>query len=339
MRNPNPARIGCRLFIPHSAFPHSALSVVIPSHKRADLLRLCLASVTRFAPHGTQIVVVDDGSKDAAVSRAAEEFAGVTVVRRAKAGGFCAAANAGIAAATSPIIQLLNDDAEVTDGWAESALGWFADPRIAAVAPLVLQNNPDRVARGLPPLIDTAGDEYDFGGFARKRGHNQETGDRRQESGSREQPNGSAALSSSGLSPVSCLLSPGFVFGASGCAAFYRRDALLRAGGFPEHFRAYFEDVDLSFRLRRLGFEIVYDPASVVWHRVSSSYGKRPSRRTLEQQSCNEERVFWRNVRGRERVRWLPRHAAVLAGKALRRWQEGTLLPWFLGRVRACISA
>jgi GT2 family glycosyltransferase len=226
----------------------------------------------------------------------------------------CAAANAGIATATSPVIQLLNDDAEVTDGWADAALAWFADPRIAAVAPLVLQNDPERRAQGLPPLIDTAGDEYDFGGFARKR-----------ESGT--------------LRSASRLNSAGVVFGASGCAAFYRRDALLRAGGFPEHFRAYFEDVDLSFRLRRLGFEIVYDPASVVWHRVSSSYGQRPSRRTLEQQSCNEERVFWRNVRGRERVRWLPRHAAVLAGKALRRWQEGTLLPWFLGRVRACISA
>ena len=127
------------------------------------------------------------------------------------------------------------------------------------------------------------------------------------------------------------------MFGASGCAAFYRRVALVRAGGFPEHFGAYFEDVDLSFRLRRLGFEIVYQPESVVWHRVSSSYGKRPSRRVLEQQSCNEERVFWRNVRGRDRLRWMPRHAAVLAGKALRRWQEGTLLPWFLGRIR-CLT-
>jgi GT2 family glycosyltransferase len=125
------------------------------------------------------------------------------------------------------------------------------------------------------------------------------------------------------------------VWGASACAAFYRREALARVGGFPEHFRAYFEDVDLSFRLRRAGYEVAYDAASVVWHRVSSSYGKKPPRRVLEQQSCNEERVFWRNVRGRERLRWLPRHAAVLAAKAVRRFQEGTLLPWLLGRVRA----
>jgi CDP-4-dehydro-6-deoxyglucose reductase len=64
------------------------------------------------------------------------------------------------------------------------------------------------------------------------------------------------------FTPHSSLLTPHSVFGASACAAFYRREALLAAGGFPEHFGAYFEDVDLSFRLRRLGFEIVYEPAA-----------------------------------------------------------------------------
>jgi GT2 family glycosyltransferase len=279
----------------------------------------------RFTPTGTEVIVVDDGSPEAVVSRVAGEFPGVKVVRRQKAGGFCAAANAGIAAASAPVVELLNDDAEVTGGWAEAAMRWFVDERVAAVAPLVLQNDPSRRARGLPPLIDTAGDEYDCGGFARKRGRDQESG-----VGGR----GSEGAVSS-PTPDPRLLTSGFVWGASACAAFYRRDAILRAGGFPEHFRAYFEDVDLSFRLRRLGYQIVYDPEAVVWHRVSGSYGKTPSRRVLEQQSCNEERVFWRNVRGRERLRWLPRHAAVLLAKALRRFQEGTLLPWLMGRVRA----
>lgn len=288
--------------------PRSSLSIVIPSHSRPDLLRLCLASAIRFAPPGTQVIVVDDGSRDGCVSKAAEEFAGVTVVRRAKAGGFCVAANTGIAAATAPVVELLNDDAEVTEGWADAALRWFADERIAAVAPLVLQNDPSRRARGLPPLIDTAGDEYDPGGFARKRGSG---------------------------SPIADFRCAGPVWGASAAAAFYRRSALVAVGGFPEHFGAYFEDVDLSFRLRSLGFEIVYDPAAVVWHRVNGSYGKTPSRRTLERQSCNEERVFWRNTRGKRLVKALPRHAAVLAAKAVRRWQEGTLLPWLMGRIRA----
>ncbi len=285
--------------------------------------------MVRFAPPATEVIVVDDGSRDSCVSRTAEEFAGVKVVRRPKAGGFCVAANAGIAVASAPVVELLNDDAEVTDGWANAALAWFADDRIAAVAPLVFQNDPVRRARGLPPLIDTAGDEYDPGGFAVKRGHGQEAGVRGQGSGVRP---------GAPLTPDPCFLIPGPIFGASAAAAFYRREALIAAGAFPEHFGAYFEDVDLSFRLRGLGFEIVYEPGSVVWHRVSGSYGRTPSRRTLERQSCNEERVFWRNVRGRRLVKALPRHAVVLAGKALRRWQEGTLLPWLLGRFRAAVA-
>jgi len=243
------------------------------------------------------------------VTRAAREFAHVRVIRHARPLGFCAAANAGLALATAPIVELLNDDTEVTPGWADTVIPLFADDRVGAVAPLVLQNDPDRRAQELPPLIDSAGDEYDPGGFAIKRGH--------------RRPLGTLSLERRR------------VFGASACAAFYRTASIRRAGGFPGHFQAYFEDVDLSFRLRRLGFEILCEPSSVVWHRVSASYGRQPSRRILEQQSCNEERVFWRNTRGGDRLRYLPRHAMVLAGKAIRRFQEGNLLPWLVGRLRA----
>jgi len=284
-------------------------SVVVPSHIRADLLQFCLDSLQRFSPPGVEIIIVDDGSPRGVVSELARGYPHVRVIRHPAARGFCAAANAGLAAASAPVVNLLNDDTEVSEGWWKAPMAWFASERVGAVAPLVLQNDPARRARALPPLIDTAGDEYDPGGFARKRGHNQ------------------------AANPFMWQAGP--VFGASGCAAFYRRAAFLRAAGFPEHFKAYFEDVDLSFRLRRLGYEIVHDPASVVWHRVSSSYGKRPSRRVLEQQSCNEERVFWRNTRGGDRLRYLPRHAAALLTKACRRVQEGTLLPWMLGRMRA----
>lgn len=301
------------------------MSVVIPSHARADLLELCLTSVKRFAPPGTEVIVVDDGSRNGCISQKAAAVGGVKVVRRTQPGGFCVAANAGIAVASAPVVELLNDDTEVTPGWAEAALAWFADPRIAAVAPLVLQNDPIRRLHGLPPRIDSAGDDYDFGGFARKRGHGQlwPLSDFR------------TAPGTSDLSARAPFQTPQWVFGASACAAFYRREALLAVGGFPEHFGAYFEDVDLSFRLQRGGGAIVYEPRSVVWHCVSSSYGRIPSRQTLERQSCNEERVFWRNVRGHLRWKYLPRHAAVLAGKALKRLEEGTLVPWLMGRVRA----
>ncbi len=302
------------------------LSIVIPSYKRTDLLRLCLASVSRFAPPNTEVIVVDDGSANGAVSRTAAEFPGVLIVRRSRAGGFCVAANCGLDVATAPIVELLNDDAEVTAGWAEAALRWFADEQVAAVAPLVLQNDPAREARGLPPLIDTAGDEYDSGGYAIKRGHGQVWA-------AAGVPQESPSIERSGE-----FAHPRVVFGASACAAFYRREVVRQLGGFPEDFRAYFEDVDLAFRIYRAGYSTWFDPSAIVWHRVSSSYGKRPSRRVLEQQSCNEERVFWRNHSHALRLRWLPRHLAVLVGKALRRFDEGTLVPWLTGRARALLG-
>jgi GT2 family glycosyltransferase len=282
------------------------LSVVIPSNRRADLLRDCLASLQAHASAGTEIIVVDDGSPAAAVSRAATDFPGVTVLRHDRPTGFCAAANRGVAAARAPVVELLNDDTRVTPGWAEPALSHFADPAVAAVAPLLLTGPTEP---GEPPRVDSAGDDFDVGGFARKRGRGERLAGR--------------------------YLRGGPVFGACAAAAFYRRELLLQVGGFPEEFGAYFDDVDLSFRLHQAGGSVIYEPASVVWHRGSASYGRTPSRRVLERQSCNEELVFWRNLPAPLLWRALPRHLAVLGAKALRRLREGTLPPWLFGRLRA----
>jgi GT2 family glycosyltransferase len=227
----------------------------------------------------------------------------VKTLRLPQRSGFCVAANRGIAAAGAPIVELLNDDTEVEPGWADAALECFSLPGVVAVAPLVL-----KLPRSAEPRIDSAGDCYHPGGFARKRGHGQL------------------------VSTFPLRKEP--VFGASASSAFYRRDWLLRAGGFPESFGSYFEDVDLSFRLRRAGGEIMFEPSSRVWHHAHATHG-RTNRRLLEQQSHNEELVFWRNTPLTQFWKALPLHAAVLFGKGLRRWREGTMTPFLWGRCRA----
>jgi GT2 family glycosyltransferase len=275
------------------------LSVIIPSCTRTDLLALCLRSVLQHAPANTEILVVDDASDRGIVSTTAAAH-GVRVMRLPRRRGFCVAVNTGIRAASGDVVELLNDDTEVTAGWAEPALAWFGDPAVGAVAPLVLCG-PDGKE------IDSAGDRYFLGGVAAKSHHGQP-----------------AARAPSQARPV---------FGASASSAFYRREALLRIGGFPEDFEAYFEDVDVAFRLQRAGYRAMCEPRCQVLHRVSASYG-RPRRRLLEQQSCNEERVFWRNVAARDWPRAIPWHVAVLVAKAARRWREGALAPFVCGRLR-----
>src|SRR5262245_26843527 len=95
------------------------LAIVIPSYNRPDLLRRCLASATRHAPSGTDVLVVDDASPGRCISSTALDYPGVRVLRLAKRGGFCVAANRGIAAVSAPIVELLNDDTEVEPGWAD----------------------------------------------------------------------------------------------------------------------------------------------------------------------------------------------------------------------------
>jgi GT2 family glycosyltransferase len=280
------------------------LSIVIPSHNRPDLLQACLRSLAAHAPPCTEIVVVDDGSTDRCISRMAATFMGVRTIRLSSRQGFCVAANRGVQMARGSLVELLNDDAEVTAGWAESGVACFADPGVAAVAPLVLYW-PGR--EGAEAIVDSAGDRFYVGGVAAKRGHRRR------------------------LAEV--VLERGPVFAASASSAFFRRDVFLRIGGLPESFRAYFDDIDLAFRIHRAGYRVLFEPASRVLHHVSASHGL-PGRRLVEQQSRNEERVFWRNIPACQLPRAIPLHLAVLAGKSLRRWGEGTLIPFLCGRFR-----
>lgn len=286
------------------------LSIVIPSRHRVDLLRACLESVAAYAPNGTQILVVDDGSEGAVVSQLAKRFRDVESIRLKTSAGFCVAANRGITAARGEIVELLNDDTEVTPGWAEAALRRFENSEVVAVAPLVLQHEGNIQHTSLHktrPRIDSAGDVYDPGGFAFKRGHGE-------------------LFTVEGRYAV-----PVRVSAVSAAAGFYRREALLSVGMFPETFQAYFDDVDLSCRLNRIG-SMWYEPESVVWHHVSASYGRTANPVLVRMQSRNEELLFWRNRSGS----WtIVRHAGVLVLKALRRTREGSIVPWAKGRFRA----
>jgi len=273
------------------------LSIVIPSRTQAGLLADCLDSVRRHAPAGAEVLVVDDGSRDNLVSQVAQDH-GVRVIRLERSQGFCAAANTGLRAAGGDIVEMLNDDTVVESGWADAALACFADERVAAVSPLVLDGSGQR--------IDSAGQCYYLGGVARKRGHGQIFAPARWQ--------------------------PCRVFGACACSAFYRRAAVLAVGGFPESFVAYFDDVDLAFRLNRAGHHIRFEPGSRVRHRGGASHAA--SRRLAEQQSRNEERVFWRNIPAPELGGAVLHHLAVLVGKAYLRWEEGQLAPFVFGRLR-----
>jgi GT2 family glycosyltransferase len=99
----------------------------------------------------------------------------------------------------------------------------------------------------------------------------------------------------------------GEIFSPCAAAALYRRDAFLEVGGFDESFFAYFEDSDLSFRLRLRDHRCLYVPDAVV-HHVGSATTGRLSDFTVYHSLRNDVWTWAKNMPGPLAVRYLPQH-------------------------------
>lgn len=60
---------------------------------------------------------------------------------------------------------------------------------------------------------------------------------------------------------------------ATGCCMFIKREVFEKVGLFNEKYFLYCEDSDLSIRVKRAGFKIVYCPGAVLWHKNAGSSG------------------------------------------------------------------
>ena len=218
------------------------VTVVVVSYNRKLLLAQCLRSLRLQQGVQSETVVVDNGSSDGTAAMLAQEFPEVHLISNSTNLGFCQANNQGIAYAKSPIVALLNNDAEAEPGWLGALIAPIqADPNVAMAASKILQFED-------PSIIDKVGHLIYWDGQNRGRGMG-------------ERDRGQFEMEEEILWP-------------DGCAAAYRRDALLSAGGFDNDFFAYADDADLGFRLRLAGYTAQYAPKAVVRHHRGSTLGK-----------------------------------------------------------------
>ena len=91
------------------------VSVVVCAFNAADTIDDCLSSLTRLTYPSVEVIVVNDGSRDATAS-IARRHAGVRVIDTSN-GGLSAARNVGLAAATGEIVAYTDADARVDPDW------------------------------------------------------------------------------------------------------------------------------------------------------------------------------------------------------------------------------
>jgi glycosyltransferase involved in cell wall biosynthesis len=101
-----------------------AISVVVPSRDRAELLDACLASIRGALRPGDELIVADSASRDGSVAAVAHKH-GATVVR-CEIAGTSRARNAGWRSARHDLIAFIDDDVRVHEGWARALAETFA---------------------------------------------------------------------------------------------------------------------------------------------------------------------------------------------------------------------
>lgn len=238
------------------------VTVIIPNYNGIQYIEGCLCSL--YA--GTmipKIILVDNGSADGSRELVQEKFKTVRVIAFSENTGFCRAVNAGVRAADTEYVILLNNDTAVEKHFVErlTRAVYHKHNVFSAGAKLLSMREPD--------LIDDAGDLYCALGWAFALGKGQRKENYSKRAG---------------------------IFAACAGAAIYQKSVLERLGGFDENHFAYLEDIDIGYRAKLAGYENLFVPEAVVYHAGSSVSGSRHNAFKVRLSSRNSVYLIYKNM-------------------------------------------
>ena len=294
------------------------LSIVIVNFNTLELLRQCLASLREHAADA-EVIVADNASRDDSPEMVRDEFPDVKLIVSPENLGFAGGNNLALAEATGEFVLLLNSDTVVRDDSLRRCVEWLQrNPAVGAVSPSLIgaDGNPQQCVHPFPTLRDELRLAF-----------------RKQI----EPPAGEG-------------VTDGWL---AGTALFIRASALEQiGGGLDATFFMYWEDCEISARLREKGWKLAVLPeAHVVHHGGGSGGGADATRRADLQawyvygkhryftrhrgrfesalvgvlEALNVGRMYLRSLRHRDR-RGEAVHAKVLA-KGVWRWLWGATPP------------
>ena len=259
-----------------SSAPGPRISVVVVNWNGGELLHKCLRSLAVDAGEGNpdvEFLLVDNASTDGSPERAAREFPRLRVLRRPTNEGFAAAANVGIGAGSGAFVVLVNNDAEVRPGFLRAITAPMTRPGnedVGAVTGRVLLAGRFTPAPpGTPPEQGLVGHD----GRVWLRCPESSGGVQLVNSTGNLMTRSGNGRDRDWLAPVDSPASAVDVFGFNGGCVALRRRALGEVGLLNFRLFMYYEDTELSWRLRRAGWRIAHAPHAVTEHQHAASSG------------------------------------------------------------------
>lgn len=208
------------------------VSVIIPAYNEERVIAASVERVLASDYPALQVIVADDGSKDATSTIVAERFGHdprVTLLTLVN-GGKAAALNRALKEATGEVVIALDADTQFEPLTIRRLARWFADPQIGAVA------GDARVGNRINLVTRWQAVEYITAQNLERR-----------------------ALAGFDAMTV-----------VPGAVGAWRRAALDSVGGYPENTLA--EDQDLTIAIQRKGWRVTYDPRAVAWTEAPETF-------------------------------------------------------------------
>ena len=229
-----------------------------------------------------EVILVDNGSTDGSVEEVRAHFGWVRLLQNDRNLGFSVACNQGAREAKDcEVLVFLNNDMRVDRAWLRELVSPIVRGECQATTGKMLSWDGKR--------MNSAGGGMNFVGIGIQYGYDEEL-----------DPRYDVARKT--------------LFPCGGSMAIDPR-IFREVGGFDEEYFAYYEDVDLGWRMWVQGFECRYAPASVCWHHHSSTSSRLPRARVRVLQARNPVLSCVKNYDDRNLARVL----GPIFGLALRR--------------------
>jgi hypothetical protein len=215
------------------------IAIVILNWNGKDYLQKFLPTLIKYSGEA-RIILADNASTDDSIEFVHDNFPSVELIKNASNGGFAKGYNDALRQIEAKYFLLINSDIEVSENWLAPLFDAIQVENVAAVQPKILSfENPFKFEHA-----GASGGFIDKNGypFCRGRIFDQCELDENQYDGETD------------------------VFWTSGACMLIHSDVFRQVNGFDEDFFAHMEEIDMCWRIKRLGYDLKAIPSSKVYH-------------------------------------------------------------------------
>lgn len=289
-------------------------SVVLLNYNGGKVTMECLDSLRKNKPKSVDvsIIVVDNASKDGPVDEIKEKYPEIVFIKNKENLGFTGGCNTGMRYAlkdNADYVILLNNDTVVDEDLIENLVKGAEGEDIGGVVPKIYfakgyEFHKDRYKeKELGKVIWYAGGRMDWANLIGKN-----IGVDEVDKGQFDKREKTEL--------------------ATGCCFLIKAEVLRRVGLFDDKFFLYYEDADLTQRIIKAGYSIMYEPTAIVWHKNAVSSGGSGSK--LQDYYISRNRMLLGMRYAPLRTRAALIKESIMLTKSGREWQKQGIRDFYL---------